>query len=130
LLAEQGSFDQFADDVAGENMRLLNPRRFLRRNAYTVIDGGSHLPAILAYQTDCDELSPARDFHRADDIGGIAAGTDSEGNVTGQSDSFDLAHEYRIERVAVPNAGERRRVRRESQPGQAAALAQVSAAKC
>jgi len=92
--------------VAEQDVALLNARSIVGRHAQTNINKGFEFAAGTPGEGGGVH---ARFFGESDsvkDIGGIAAGGDSDGHVAGAAESFDLAGEDAAEAVIVGDGGD------------------------
>src|SRR5262249_17853856 len=115
---EGEALDQRAGDVANGDVGFLNALRVVRRNVEQEVDLRSEVPASVAGEGDHVSFAGATRFDAAHNVRALAAGGESDENVIGGDQGFDLPRENVLEAVIVGGRRQDGRVSRKSQSGQ------------
>src|SRR5262249_14259478 len=101
LFREDGLFHQFGDDMADQDMTLLDARRFGRWSAKAVVGGALHLAAASPCQSDCVETQPSGRCESLYDTGGIPTGRDADSHISRTAQGLNLSCEYQVVAIVV-----------------------------
>ncbi len=107
-------FENFAQDVTGEDVRLLDARCVCRRNFKQKIRGRGDSASAFAREGHGDGSDFARGLEGEKDIAAVPRGGDSHYDVALARQRFDLALEDVLVTVVVAGGSEDRGVSRES----------------
>lgn len=111
-VAEQATFDEFAEQMDDGDMPLLDALDGLRRHDEKLRAEVTQPAAIASGEADRHGATRIRLLDRANDVLRVAAGTDRDKDVPGPHQRLNLTGEDVVEFVIVGPAGERRRVQK------------------
>ena len=100
--------NEFAEEMAYGNMNLLYPGCFRRIHVKEVIDQVFHFSAAFSRYAYCNKPHFAGLLQGLDNVGRVAAGADSNGNVSFFTESLHLLQEDVFKTVIVADCGENR----------------------
>ena len=103
---QQHFLRDLADDMARQDMTLLDSWRFFGRNADGAVSQAFHF-ATGASESDCVDRFGFCDFHGPYHIARISAGGNAEQDISFFSERFQLTSEDKIKAIIVSNRGQR-----------------------
>jgi len=109
--------DNFGENVAEQDVALLNARGNVRRHAQTKINNGIEFAAGAAGEGGRVQAHFLGEGGSMNYVKRIAAGGYGDGNVAGAAKGFDLAGEDAAESMVVRDGGHRRKIGGEGERG-------------
>jgi len=100
-MAEDEALDDHAEDVLEREMRLLDVHSDGRGDDDAVVAKAAHLAAVVAGQAESGDAHLLGLVQGFDDVGRVAGGGDTEEDVAGLTESFDLALEETVKAEVV-----------------------------
>ncbi len=114
--------DDFGENVAEQDVALLNARSIVRGHAQTNINNGFEFAAGTSGKGGGVQAHFLGESDSMNDVGGIAAGGNGNGNVAGTAKGFDLAGEDAAEAVIIGDSGDGRKICRQRERGKSGAI--------
>jgi hypothetical protein len=105
---EVETLDCHAEDVLKGEVAFLDVHGDVGRDDDIVIAEVPHLAAVVAAEADGDEVHLAGLVEGLEDVGGVARGGDTEEDVAGLAEGFDLSRKDAIEAEVVAGSGKYR----------------------
>ena len=100
-LPEQLPLRELAQHVTDQDVPLLDPRREVRRNADTLVDGRADLASARSGHGNREQSHRPAGFDSSDDVSRVAAGRNAYRHVTGSRQTFELPGEHLLVSVIV-----------------------------